>query len=140
MGSRVWAKGEGIEKLAPQKITCRSQEEALQLGNTYAVSLAGKLVMTSGTRSMEPLIHGKAYVVVRKMPYEAITKGALLVYMGRPNASKPDRVSMLHRTVDRDAGGWLMRGDNNARTESWDRVTPNNYMGTVEMILEYPQT
>lgn len=89
---------------------------------------------------MEPLIHGKAYVVVRKRPYDAITKGSVLVYMGRPSASKPDRVSMLHRTVTRDSGGWLMRGDNNARTESWDRVTPKNYLGMVEMILEYPQT
>jgi hypothetical protein len=88
---------------------------------------------------MQPLIHGKVYVVVRKVPYETITKGDLLVYMGRPNASRRDRISMLHRTVQHDSGGWLMCGDNNARTESWDRVTPTNYLGTVTMILEFPQ-
>ena len=45
-------------------------------------------------------------------------------------------VSRLHRAVLRDRGGWLMSGDNNARSESWDRVTPQTYVGTVEALFE----
>jgi hypothetical protein len=122
-----------------RKITCRSEQEALTLGHTFAASVQGRLIATSGTASMQPLIRGKAYLVVRDLPYDSIAQGALLVYSGRPNAAKKDRLTMMHRTVQRDAGGWLMSGDNNARTESWDRVTSSNYLGTVTMILEFPQ-
>jgi len=89
---------------------------------------------------MEPLIHGQTYVVVQKRAYKLIEKSDLLVYMGRPNASKPDRAKMLHRAVMCDRHGWVMSGDNNRWSESWDRVTPETYIGTVVALFEYPQT
>lgn len=124
----------------PRKIVCQSRAEALKLGNSVARDAGAKLLLTSGTRSMEPVIRGRVYVVAESIPYDHITKGDLLVYMGRPNGAKPDRTSMLHRAVLRDKGGWLMSGDNNRWTESWDRVTPVTYVGTVTTILEFPQT
>ena len=124
----------------PRKIVCQSRAEALLLGNSVAREAGAKLLLTSGTRSMEPVIRGRVYVVAEPIPYDHITQGDLLVYMGRPTAAKPDRTSMLHRAVLRDKGGWLMSGDNNRWTESWDRVTPVTYVGTVTTILEFPQT
>lgn len=123
----------------PRKISCQSREEALNLSNSLAREAGAKVLITSGTKSMEPLIHGKAYVVVLPLSYNQITKGELLVYMGRPNAAKQDRTCMLHRAVQQDRAGWLMSGDNNRWTESWDRVTPTTYMGTVTTIVEFPQ-
>jgi len=32
-----------------------------------------------------------------------------------------------------------MRGDNNRWTESWDRVTPKNYMGRAVALFTFPQ-
>src|SRR5665213_1787327 len=92
-------------------------------GLSYAAANGGALTVTSGTPSMEPLIHGQTYAVVQKRAYASIEKRDLLVYMGRPNASKPDRLKMLHRAVMHDRHGWLMSGDNNRWSESWDRVT-----------------
>jgi hypothetical protein len=124
----------------PKKILCQSREEALQLGKSFARDTGANLLVTSGSNSMEPLIHGRTYVVVQPRPYDRISKGDLLVYQGRPDGAKPDRTCMLHRAVLQDKAGWLMSGDNNRWTESWDRVTPDTYQGTVTTILEFPQT
>jgi hypothetical protein len=39
-----------------------------------------------------------------------------------------------------DRYGWIMSGDNNRWSESWDRVTADNYIGTVVALFAYPQT
>ena len=122
-----------------QKIFCHSGPEALELGNSLARETGAILLLTSGSSSMEPLIHGRSYVVVQYRPYDSIAVGDLLIYQGRLNAAKPDRTCMLHRAVLQDEGGWLMSGDNNRWSESWDRVTPVTYQGTVSAILEFPQ-
>jgi len=123
----------------PVKILCPSREVALRLGESFAHVADASLLITSGTNSMEPLIHGCSYIVVQYRPYDTIAEGDLLVYQGRPDAAKKDRVCMLHRAVLLDQGGWLMSGDNNRWSESWDRVTPVTYLGTVTTILEFPQ-
>jgi hypothetical protein len=123
----------------PQKILCQSCDEAQLLGNLRARETDATLLITSGTPSMEPLIRGQAYVLVQYLPYDTIAKGDLLVYQGRPNAAKADRVCMLHRAVMMDKGGWLMCGDNNRWTEVWDRVPPITYLGTVTTILDFSQ-
>lgn len=126
--------------VVPVKIRCAGRIEALAAGQSYAAANGGSVTITSGTPSMEPLIHGQTYVVVQKRPYDSIAKRDLLVYMGRPDASKPDRSKMLHRAVQHDRYGWLMSGDNNRWSESWDRVTPQTYLGIVVALFEFPQT
>lgn len=127
------------EKTVPVKTRCASRGAAFVAGQTYAAAIGGSVIMTSGTPSMEPLIHGKTYAVIQKRPYEAIAKKDLLVYLGRPDASKPNRMTMLHRAVMHDRHGWVMSGDNNRWSESWDRVTAETYVGTVVALFEYPQ-
>lgn len=130
----------GGGEINPPKIRCSNAAEALQNAMQYAASINGSVVQTSGTPSMEPLIRGRVFVVIKKHDYDSIQRRQLLVYLGRPDARRPDRQSMLHRAVLRDRGGWLMSGDNNARSESWDRVTPNTYVGTVEALFEVAQS
>ena len=124
---------------APAKTQYASQHDALMAASLLATSIGGNLVLTSGTRSMEPLIHGKTYVVVAKHPYQAIAKQDILLYRGRPDAAKADRKTILHRAVLQDKYGWMMSGDNNRFSESWDRVTADNYLGTVVAIFAFPQ-
>ena len=112
-----------------ERLTDRSEAAA-----AYAQRVRGQVVPTLGN-SMEPLIHGAAFAVVVKEDYSGIKKGDLLVYMGRPDASKPNRVKMLHRAVMHDRYGWIMSGDNNRWSESWDRVTPDTYLGIVKAIF-----
>jgi hypothetical protein len=123
----------------PAKIQYASQREALLAAASFANLAHGSLILTSGTSSMEPLIHGKTYAVIVKQPFESINSRDLLVYRGRPNANKPDTITILHRAVEHDKYGWLMSGDNNRWSESWDRVTPDNYSGTVVALFAFPQ-
>ncbi len=120
----------------PPKMRCATATEALQEAVRLAAAIDGTVIQTSGTPSMEPLIRGRVFVVIKKHDYESIRKRQLLVYLGRPDARSEARQSLLHRAVLRDRGGWLMSGDNNARSESWDRVTPQTYLGTVEALFE----
>lgn len=113
-----------------------SVEDAAAASQQVARDIGGAVMITSGTPSMEPLIHGRTYVVLKKQPYAQIQKSDILVYMGRLDPRSPQRTCTLHRAVDNDRYGWLMSGDNNRWTESWDRVTPDNYVGTVVMIFE----
>jgi hypothetical protein len=123
----------------PAKVQYSSQRQALLAASSFAKLAGGSLILTSGTHSMEPLIHGKTYVVIVKRPYAAIAQRDLLVYRGRPNANQAATTIILHRAVLHDSYGWLMSGDNNRWSESWDRVTSDNYSGTVVAIFAFPQ-
>jgi hypothetical protein len=123
----------------PAKVQYETQRQAMLAAASYAKLTGGSLILTSGTHSMEPLIHGKTYAVIVKLPFSAITQRDLLVYHGRPNANKADTITILHRAVSHDKYGWLMSGDNNRYSESWDRVTPDNYAGTVVALFAFPQ-
>ena len=121
----------------PAKVQYASQSEAFAACIAYAEKNGGTVVTTSGTPSMEPLIHGKTFAVVQNRPFSSIATRDLLVYMGRPDASKATRVKMLHRAVQHDSCGWIMSGDNNRWSESWDRVTPQTYGGVVVALFGY---
>jgi hypothetical protein len=123
----------------PAKLQYSTQREAMLAANLYAHATGGSLIITSGTKSMEPLIHGKVYAVIAKRAYASITKSDILVYQGRTNAAKADRQTILHRAVLQDKYGWMMSGDNNRWSESWDRVTSDNYVGTVVALFAFPQ-
>lgn len=115
-----------------------SRAAAQGAAQAYATEVGGTVEITSGSNSMQPAIHGQTYFVVQRRPFESIKRDDLLVYLGRPNATKPDRVKILHRAVQRDRLGWIMSGDHNSRSETWDRVTPKTYLGTAVAFFEFP--
>jgi hypothetical protein len=124
-------------QVVPLNAHFTNQSEAFSACVAYAASNGGTVVTTSGTPSMEPLIHGKTFAVVQNRPYASIALRDLVVYMGRPDGSKPTRMKMLHRAVEHDGGGWIMSGDNNRWSESWDRVTPQTYGGVVVALFGF---
>ena len=64
-------------------------------------------------------------VVVSVKNYPAIELGQVLIY----SATYHDK-PIIHRAVEKDGYGWLMSGDSSPRSESWARVTEENYLGT----------
>ena len=102
----------------------------------HAGRVGGRVFTVSFTGSMKPLLQGGEKVVaVGEFP--AVKKGDVLFYDGELNPyAQP--ITLIHRAVDRDKGGWIMSGDNNANTETWSRVTANNYRGTVIAIYKKP--
>jgi hypothetical protein len=89
-----------------------------------ADELGGKVWQVGFTGSMKPLLQGGEYVVT-VYRYETIRTGEVLVYTATYH-DKP----IIHRAVQKDGYGWLMSGDFSPRSESWARVTKDNYLGT----------
>ena len=77
------------------------------------------------TGSMKPFLHG-GEIVITENNYDAIKLGQILVYSA-PYSKNP----IVHRAVQKDNDGWIMSGDANRNTESFYRVTKDNYLGTV---------
>ena len=97
-----------------------------------AVKVGGAPGWSQGGRSMLPTFPNQAaWFVFMPRAYDSIQVGDVLEYSGRPDANKPDRRPIIHRAVAHDKGGWIMSGDHNRWSESWDRVTPETYIGTV---------
>ena len=63
----------------PVKAQYATQRQAMLAASSYAKLTGGSLILTSGTHSMEPLIHGKTYAVIVKEPFGSITQRDLLV-------------------------------------------------------------
>lgn len=98
----------------------------------HAGRVGGRVFTVAYTGSMKPfLMGGEKVVVVGEFP--AVKKGDVLIYEGALNPYGPT-TTIIHRAVDKDKGGWIMSGDNNAHTETWSRVTAQNYRGTVVAI------
>jgi hypothetical protein len=98
-----------------------SQEAAIK----EAARVDGKVWQVSHTGSMEPLLQGGEHVVT-VLAFGSVQKGQVLVYHASYN-----RNPIIHRAVQRDSYGWLMSGDSAPHSESWARVTKDNYIGTV---------
>lgn len=109
-------------RLDPPIYPSGSPEQASQ---EAAKAISGRVWVVSFTGSMKPLLQGGEYAVTVK-DYPSIKKGQVLVY----NATYHDK-PIIHRAVEHDNHGWLMAGDTSPRSESWARVTPDNYLGTV---------
>ena len=100
----------------------------------HAGRVGGRVYTVSFTGSMKPLLQGgEKIVAVGEFP--AVKRGDVLIYEGALNPYGPT-TTIVHRAVQKDAGGWIMSGDNNAHTETWSRVTAQNYRGTVVAIYK----
>ena len=93
-----------------------------------------KVWQVSHTGSMKPFLQGGEYVVT-VANYDAIRLGQILVYHAPYNKSP-----IVHRAVQKDKDGWIMSGDANRHTESWFRVTKDNYLGTVVSVYRLDKT
>jgi len=89
-----------------------------------------KAWQVSYTGSMRPFLQG-GEVVVTEANYDAIKLGQIVVYQAPYNKSP-----IVHRAVQKDELGWIMSGDSAKHTESWYRVTKDNYLGTVVAVYQ----
>ncbi|GAB5560214.1 MAG: hypothetical protein SynsKO_18610 [Synoicihabitans sp.] len=75
--------------------------------------------------SMEPLIPPDAWIVTETIPFEALEKGQVVLYL----RSHGRRVA--HALVRRTGQGWITVGINNEQIADDARVTRRNYIGVV---------
>ena len=83
------------------------------------------------TGSMVPYFNGSEFVVVAKN-YGAIKLGDIVAYYAVTGRS-PGLPPMIHRIVDGNAQtGWIPKGDAPGNpVETWNPITPDNYVGTL---------
>ena len=97
-----------------------------------ATKLGGKAWNVGFTGSMKPLLQGGEYVVTVDR-FDDIKEGQILVYTATYH-NKP----IIHRAALKDKHGWLMSGDSSRLSESWSRVTKDNYLGTAVVGFRKP--
>lgn len=102
--------------------------DPLQAATEHAARVGGRPLRVAFTGSMRPHLHG-GEVVVAVADYGAIQAGSVVCYEGQMGDGVTRMI--IHRAVQKDKGGWIMSGDNNAVSETWQRVVPANYLGTV---------
>lgn len=87
------------------------------------------------TGSMHPTLAGSDYLLAQKVKYDDLKEGEIVIYNPKWNNGK----STVHRLVQKDKGGWIMSGDNNKRSESWERMTPETYTAKAIKIIRKPK-
>lgn len=95
----------------------------------HANSIFGKVYSVADTHSMEPTLWGGDYIVVAATPYDELRLGQIIAYQAE--WLPPTAVPVVHRLAQQTGLGWILSGDNNARSEPQWRVTSKNYIGLV---------
>jgi len=123
----------------PVRIVCADQAAALAQAGDSAIAIRGTGSMApyipAAAPGLVPVDTVVAYAVLDAAAnYESLTVGALVLYTA---GWTPHRV--LHQAALKDRLGWIMSGLHNERSETWERVTPANYKGTVARVYVWPQ-
>ena len=123
----------------PPRIVCASQGEAFALAGVGATPVLGTGSMApwipAALPGLDPRKTVVAYAVIdTAATYDGITTGALVVYFATWAGGR-----VLHQAAAKDSGGWIMSGLHNERSETWERVTAANYIGTVARVYVWAQ-
>lgn len=119
----------------PVVIPCVDRAQAETAANTFAANNPDLIVREydGRTGSMTPLIPAApGFYVAKKIQFKDVRLGTVGTY--RPEFQVGE---FMHRMVAKDKLGYLASGDANPRTESWARVTENNYTGEVLRLWHY---
>lgn len=117
-----------VERLATRAL-------AFQQAVTRAAQVGGRVFTVADTHSMEPLLYGNNFVVTAPAEYENLKMGDVVTYKPKWNREQ----MTIHRLVAQDRDGWIASGDNNPRSESWERVRKDNYYGRLVAIYAYEE-
>lgn len=128
-----------IARGLPPRIVCANQGEAFSLAGVGATPVLGTGSMApwipAALPGLDPRKTVVAYAVIDSAAtFDGITTGALVVYFATWAGGR-----VLHQAAARDSGGWIMSGLHNERSETWERVTAANYIGTVARVYVWAQ-
>lgn len=123
----------------PPRIACTDQAAALVQAGPTAIPVRGTGSMAPyippAAPGLVPLDTVVAYVVLDPAAtYESVSVGALVLYTAGWTSHH-----VLHQAALKDGLGWIMSGLHNERSETWERLTPASYKGTVARVYVWPQ-
>ena len=123
----------------PPRIACTDQAAALAQAGPFSIPVRGTGSMAPyippAAQGLVPLDTVVAYVVLDPAAtYESVSVGALVLYTAGWTSHH-----VLHQAALKDQLGWIMSGLHNTRSETWERLTPATYRGTVARVYVWPQ-
>ena len=123
----------------PPRIVCASQGDALAQAGAAAIPIRGTGSMAPyippAAPGLVPLDTVVAYAVLDPAAtYESVAVGALVLY-----TTNWTKHHVLHQAALKDRLGWIMSGLHNERSETWERLTPSSYKGTVARVYVWAQ-
>jgi hypothetical protein len=129
-----------IARGLPPRVVCTSQADALAQAGAGATPILGTGSMAPWIPAALPGLDPRKTVVAYAAmdgaaTFAGVTVGALVVYV--PAWASGGHV--MHQAAARDSGGWIMSGLHNERSETWERVTAANYVGTVARVYVWAQ-
>ena len=127
-----------IARGLPPRVVCADRLDAEAQAGPGAIGVLGTGSMAPfippALPGHDPLATVVAFAVLDDTAtFAGLTVGALVVYTP---AWATGRV--MHQAASRDSGGWIMSGLHNARSETWERLTPATYIGTVARVYVWP--
>lgn len=114
----------------PPLLTYPTDTMARLSAEAHAKDIGGKVFHVADTHSMEPALQGGDYIVVAPKSlrsFDSVLAWEMGVYAAEWYKPHP----VTHRFALKDGLGWIMSGDNNARSEPHWRVTDQNFIGVV---------
>lgn len=129
-----------LEAGLPPRFECVGQLDALVKAGERAVPIAGTGSMAPYIPPAAPGLDPLATIVAYARPregarFEDIKAGDLVIYRAAWNPANP----VMHQAAQRDSLGWIMSGLHNERSESWERVTAENFKAIIERIYVWHQ-
>lgn len=124
--------GCGPKRLDPPLLTYDTPLLTKLSAVAHASSANARYYEVADTHSMEPTLWGGDYIVVSSVPYDELKVGQIITYQA--DWLPPTAPPVTHRLVMKTGLGWVLSGDNNARSEPQWRVTSKNYIGLVVAI------
>lgn len=127
-----------LERGLPTRIACTSQLDAqVQAGaGAIAVLGTGSLApyLPHASPGLDPLKTVVAFAVIDPAAtFDSIRAGTLCIY-----SADWTKFRVMHQASSQDARGWIGSGLNNARSESFARITPQNFVGIVARVYVWP--
>jgi len=112
----------------PQVYTYDSEKLRDESAKLEARDKGGFLLLVTGKSSMEPVIYAGDLLVCVKTEFSDKLKGKVVSYCPKWN----QRQNTTHRLVSGDAkNGFIASGDSNPKSEAFERVRAENFVGEV---------
>lgn len=128
-----------LERGLPPRIVCTNQVDALQQAGPGAIPVLGTgslaPYIAAAPAGSDPLNTVMAYAVIDPAAtFADIRAGKLCVY-----STDWTKFRVMHQASSRDSLGYIGSGLHNARSESWARITPQNFVGIVARVYVWPK-
>ena len=127
-----------LENGLPLRIVCNDQTDALKRagGGAIAISGTGSLApfIAAAPAGSDPSATVMAYAVIDSTAtFGDIRAGTLCIY-----AANWTKLPVMHQASAKDSLGWIGSGLHNSRSESFARITPQNFVGIVARVYVWP--